>query len=69
MAGRVTGQYAGLLVTNLEKDIPDPEACVREVKDMLDIAMADDGYTPPAEYVVDLSVRRDELIGKGLVVQ
>ena len=52
MDGRVTGQYAGLLATNLEKDIPDPEACVREVKDMLDIAMADDGYTPPAEYVL-----------------
>ena len=47
--GHITGQFMGILASNLEADIPDPEACKRNVQDIIAIAMADDGYTPPAE--------------------
>ncbi|RUS74103.1 hypothetical protein EGW08_018134 [Elysia chlorotica] len=50
--GHITGQFMGLLASNLEEDIPDPEACPRNIQDILAIAMAHDGYTPPEEDII-----------------
>ncbi|GFN93275.1 metalloprotease [Plakobranchus ocellatus] len=50
LGGHLTGQYNGVVADDLDAQIPDPEACQRNVQDIIDIAMAEEGYTPPPEY-------------------